>query len=350
MTADVLLFPFAEYWWLYASFTALVLGLLALDLGVFHRHAHTVSILEAGIWTLVWISLAMVVNVALWQYAHWTFPQDARLLAIPGFDPHAAATRVGLEYLTGFVIEKALAVDNIFVFVVIFSYFAIPPQYQHRVLFFGILGALFFRSIFIALGSVLMKYEAVVIFFGGFLILTALKMLWVGDSKPDPEHNPIVRLLRRYIPLTKDLHGQKFFVREGGKWLATPLLLALIWIEVSDIIFAVDSVPAIYALTSEPLIVFTSNIFAILGMRSLYFMLAGAVDRFHLLNYGLALVLIFVGLKMVWLNAQFGGKFPIEWSLGIIATLIGTSMVISVLFPKAVERPPKVVERPSVST
>ena len=334
MSADVLLFPFAEYWWFYAGFTALVLGLLALDLGVFHRDAHAVSIREASVWTLVWISLALLFNVALWQYAHWKFPLDPRLLAIPGFDPHAAATSVGLEYLTGFVVEKALAVDNIFVFVVVFSYFAIPPQYQHRVLFYGILGALFFRSIFIALGSVLMQYEWVVIFFGGFLILTGLKMLWLADSKPDPERNLIVRGMRRFIPVTKELRGQQFLVREGGQWFATPLLLALVMIEVTDIIFAVDSVPAIYALTDEPLLVFTSNIFAILGMRSLYFMLAGAVDRFHLLHYGLALVLVFVGLKMVWLNAHFGGKFPIAWSLGIIAALIATSMLLSALFPK----------------
>ena len=340
MSAEVLLFPFAEYWWFYAAFTALVLALLALDLGVFHRDAHAVSIREASVWTLVWISLAMLFNVALWQYAHWKFPLDPRLLAIPGFDPHAAATSVGLEYLTGFVVEKALAVDNIFVFVVVFSYFAIPPQYQHRVLFYGILGALFFRSIFIAMGSVLMQYEAVVIFFGGFLILTGLKMLWLADTKPDPDRNPIVRLMRRFIPLTDGLRGQRFLVHEGGKWLATPLFLALVLIEVTDIVFAVDSVPAIYALTNEPLLVFTSNIFAILGMRSLYFMLAGAVDRFHLLNYGLALVLVFVGLKMVWLNAHFGGKFPIAWSLGIIGALIAISMVLSVLFPKREVRPP----------
>jgi len=339
VSAEVLLFPFAEYWWFYAAFTALVLALLALDLGVFHRDAHAVSIREASVWTLVWISLAMLFNVALWQYAHWKFPLDPRLLAIPGFDPHAAATSVGLEYLTGFVVEKALAVDNIFVFVVVFSYFSIPPQYQHRVLFYGIVGALFFRSIFIAMGSVLMQYEAVVIFFGGFLILTGLKMLWMADAKPDPDRNPIVRLMRRFIPLTDGLRGQRFLVREGGKWLATPLFLALVLIEVTDIVFAVDSVPAIYALTNEPLLVFTSNIFAILGMRSLYFMLAGAVDRFHLLNYGLALVLVFVGLKMVWLNAHFGGKFPIAWSLGIIGALIATSMVLSVLFPKRKERP-----------
>jgi tellurite resistance protein TerC len=338
LSAEVLFFPFAEYWWFYAAFTALVLALLALDLGVFHRDAHAVSIREASIWTLVWISLALLFNVVLWQYAHWKFPLDPRLLAIPGFDPHAAATSVGLEYLTGFVVEKALAVDNIFVFVVVFSYFAIPPQYQHRVLFYGILGALFFRSIFIAMGSVLMRYEGVVIFFGGFLILTGLKMLWLADAKPDPDRNLIVRGMRRFIPVTEGLRGQRFLVREGGKWLATPLFLALIMIEVTDIIFAVDSVPAIYALTNEPLLVFTSNIFAILGMRSLYFMLAGAVDRFHLLNYGLALVLVFVGLKMVWLNALFGGKFPIAWSLGIIAALIATSMLLSVLFPKRAAR------------
>jgi tellurite resistance protein TerC len=334
LSAEVLLFPFAEYWWFYAAFTALVLALLALDLGVFHRDAHAVSIREAGIWTLVWISLALLFNVVLWQYAQWKFPLDARLLAIPGFDPHAAATRVGLEYLTGFVVEKALAVDNIFVFVVVFSYFSIPPQYQHRVLFYGILGALVFRSIFIAMGSVLMRYEGVVIFFGGFLILTGLKMLWISDAKPDPDRNLVVRGMRRFIAVTDGLRGQRFLVREGGKWLATPLFLSLVMIEVTDIIFAVDSVPAVYALTSEPMLVFTSNIFAILGMRSLYFMLAGAVDRFHLLNYGLALVLVFVGLKMVWLNTLFGGKFPIGWSLGIIGALIATSMLLSALFPK----------------
>ncbi len=340
MSAEVLFFPFAEYWWFYAAFTALVLALLALDLGVFHRDAHAVSIREASIWTLVWISLALLFNGVLWQYAHWKFPLDPRLLAIPGFDPHAAATSVGLEYLTGFVVEKALAVDNIFVFVVVFSYFSIPPQYQHRVLFYGILGALFFRSLFIAMGSVLMQYEAVVIFFGGFLILTGLKMLWLADAKPDPDRNLVVRGMRRFIPVTDGLRGQRFLVREAGQWLATPLFLALIMIEVTDIIFAVDSVPAIYALTNEPLLVFTSNIFAILGMRSLYFMLAGAVDRFHLLHYGLALVLVFVGLKMVWLNALFGGKFPIAWSLGIIGALIATSMLLSVLFPKREEQAP----------
>jgi len=334
VSTEHLLFPFAEYAWLYGAVIALVLALLALDLGVFHRDAHAVSIREAAVWTVVWISLGVAVNVALWQYAHWAFPRDPRLLAIPGFDPAAAADRVGLEYLTGFLVEKALAVDNIFVFVVVFSYLAIPPRYQHRVLFYGILGALVFRSIFIAMGSVLLRYEAAVIFFGTLLILTGMKMLWVGDAKPAPERNPIVRLMRRFVPLSDGLREQRFLVRENGRWLATPLLIALVWIEATDIVFAVDSVPAIYALTREPLIVFASNIFAILGMRSLYFMLAGAVDRFHLLNYGLALVLVFVGVKMVWLNGAFGGKLPIEISLGVIALLIGSAMLMSVLFPK----------------
>jgi len=338
---DVLLFPFAEYWWLYASFTALVLGLLALDLGVFHRDAHEVSFREASAWTVVWISLALVFNVVLWQYAEWRFPQDPRLLAVPGFDPDAAARSVGLEYLTGFVVEKALAVDNILVFVVVFAYFAIPARYQHRVLFYGILGALFFRAVFIGMGSVLMQYKAIVIFFGAFLILTGAKMLFVGNKPMDPGRNPVIRLVRRFVPLTDGLRGERFFVREAGRLVATPLFLALVFIEVTDIVFAVDSVPAIYGITKEPLLVFTSNIFAILGLRSLYFMLAGVVDRFHLLHYGLAFVLVFIGLKMVWLNELYGGKFPIEWSLGIIGALIGGAVVASMLWPKRdAERPP----------
>jgi tellurite resistance protein TerC len=329
---EVLLFPFAEYWWLYASFLVLVLALLALDLGVFHREAREVSFREAGVWTALWIGLALLFNLLLWQYAHWRFPQDPRLLALPAFDPHAAADRVGLEYLAGFVVEKALAVDNIFVFVVVFSTFAIPARHQHRVLFFGILGALVFRAVFIAMGALLMQYRAVAMLFGAFLVLTGLKMLWVGDSKPNPERNPAVRLLRRMLPVTDGLRGQRFLVREGGRLLATPLLLALAFVEVADIVFAVDSVPAIYALTAEPLIVFTSNIFAILGLRSLYFMLADVLHRFHLLHYGLALVLVFVGLKMAWLNQLYGGKFPIQWSLAVIAGLIGLSVALSLLW------------------
>ncbi|MBP1607511.1 MAG: alx 1, partial [Acidobacteria bacterium] len=268
-------------------------------------------------------------------YAAATFPGNERLLAIPGFDPEAAARQVGLEYLTGYIVEKSLAVDNIFVFVVVFSFFAVPPQYQHRVLFYGILGALVFRAIFIAMGAVLMQYHWVVVLFGTFLILTGIKMFFAPEKPLEPGKNPVIRLFKRFVPVTPEMHGQRFFVRVNGRLAATPLFVALLFLEMSDIIFAVDSVPAIFALTREPLIVFTSNIFAILGLRAMYFMLAGAIDKFHLLKYGLATVLVFVGLKMVWLNEAFGGKFPISWSLGIIVGIIAVSVVASLLRPRA---------------
>ena len=293
------LFPFAEYWWLYAAFSVFVLAMLALDLGVFHRHAHVVSFKESAAWSVVWISLALLFNLLLYWYAGWKFEQDHRLLAIPGFDPDVAATNTALEFLTGFIVEKSLAVDNIFVFVVVFSFFAIPPQYQHRVLFFGIIGALVFRVIFIALGSVLMQYKWLVIVFGVFLILTGIKILVAGDKPVQPDNNPVMKLLTRWLRISPAIDGQQMFVRKNGLLYATPLFVALIFIEISDIIFAVDSVPAIFAITKEPLLVFTSNIFAILGLRAMYFMLAGVVHRFVYLKYGLGLVLVFVGLKMV---------------------------------------------------
>lgn len=331
----VVLFPFAEYWWFYLSFVGLVLLLLALDLGVFHRKAHAVSFRESAIWSAVWISLALLFNFGLYQYALWKFPLDPRLLAIPGFDPNAAAWQVALEFLTGYVVEKSLSVDNIFVFVMVFSYFQIPPKYQHRVLFYGILGALVFRAIFVVLGAALMRYHWVVIFFGVFLIFTGIKIFVAKDKAVEPEKNLLIRLLQRLIPVTHEREGSHFFVRRQGRIWATPLLVCLIFLEATDIVFAVDSVPAIFALTHEPMLVFTSNIFAILGLRSLYFMLAGAVDKFHLLKYGLGVVLVFVGLKMVWLDTAFGGKFPIGISLGFIAAVITASIVFSLVFPKS---------------
>ncbi len=329
----VQLFPLAEYWWFYLAFTAFVLGVLALDLGVFHRDAHAVGFREALAWSCVWVALALTFNALLYQYALWKFAVDPRLLAVPGFDPAASASQVGLEFLTGYIVEKSLSVDNVFVFLVVFTFFGIPAKYQHRVLFFGILGALVFRIIFIAISSSLMKYHWVVLLFGVFLIFTGLKILFAPEKPMNPEKNPIIRLMRRFIPVTPHLEGQKFFTRVGGVLHATPLFVTLVFIEVSDIVFAVDSVPAIFAITREPLIVFTSNVFAILGLRAMFFLLAGVMDKFHFLKYGLGLVLIFVGLKMVWLNEAFGGKFPIGWSLGIIGTLIGGSMLISFLFP-----------------
>jgi len=315
-----LLFPFAEYWWLYAGFTAFVLLLLALDLGVFHRHAHVVGFRESVVWSVIWVTLALAFGYGFYWYAAGEFGAEA-------------GRQIGLEFLTGYIVEKSLAVDNIFVFVLVFAYFSIPPRHQHRVLFYGIIGALIFRAIFIALGSALMQYHAVVLLFGAFLMITGVKILWSPERKIEPEKNPVVRLLRRVMPVTQNLQGQHFFVKLDGKWHATPLLVALLVLEMSDIIFAVDSVPAIFAISREPLVVFTSNVFAILGLRAMYFMLAGAVERFHLLKYGLGFILIFVGLKMVWFNDLFDGKFPITWSLAIIALLLLGSIVGSWMWP-----------------
>ncbi|KAF0153104.1 MAG: tellurite resistance protein TerC [Ignavibacteria bacterium] len=330
----VFLFPFADYWSFYVGFTLFVLALLALDLGVFHREAHEVSFKESLTWSIVWISLALVFNFIFYKYAGWKFETDERLLAIPGFDPQSAAKQVGLEFLTGFIVEKTLAVDNIFVFVVVFSFFAIPLKYQHRVLFFGIIGALIFRIIFIAMSSMLLQYHWVVIFFGVFLIITGFKIIFAPEKPMDPEKNPVIKLFRKIFPVTPKIEGQKFFIRKDGVLYATPLMIALLFIEVSDIIFAVDSVPAIFAITKEPLIVFTSNVFAILGLRALFFMLAGVVNKFKYLKYGLGVVLVFVGLKMAWLNNAFGGKFPISWSLIIILSIITISIVYSLIKTK----------------
>jgi tellurite resistance protein TerC len=331
------LFPFADYWWFYALFTLGVLGLLALDLGVFHREAHEVKVKEALVWSVVWVSLALLFCWGFWQYAQWKLPQDPRLLAagITAAQAAALADRIGLEFLAGFVIEKSLSVDNIFVFVVVFSFFAIPPKYQHRVLFYGIIGALIFRIIFIALGSVLLQWQWVIWFFGAFLILTGIKIIFAPEKPLDPERNPIIRLLRRLLPVTPQLQGERFLVRQNGILHATPLLVALVFIEITDIVFAVDSVPAIFAITSEPLIVFTSNVFAILGLRALFFLLAGAMHRFRYLKYGLGLILVFVGLKMAWLNDAFGGKFPITWSLGIIGAILATTMTASLVLSRS---------------
>jgi tellurite resistance protein TerC len=325
------LFPFADYWTFYAAFLIFVLGMLALDLGVFHREAHEVSFKESAIWTAVWISLALIFNYVFYRYALWKFSTDERYLAMPDFEPAVQAKTSALEFLTGFVVEKSLAIDNIFIFAVVFGYFAVPRIYQHRILFWGILGALVFRAIFIALGAVLMDYKWVVVFFGALLILTGIKMYFAGTENKDLAANPVIRLLKKVFRVHPSIDGPDFFIRKNGLLYVTPLFLALVFLELTDIIFAVDSVPAIFALTKEPLIVFTSNIFAILGLRSMYFMLSGVMEKFIYIKYGLASVLVFVGLKMVHLNEAFGGKFPIHWSLGIIAFLIGGSILASVV-------------------
>ncbi|CAN5515561.1 TerC family protein [soil metagenome] len=318
------LFPFAEYWWFYAAFLFAVGIILSLDLGLFHKKEHAVSFKEATIWSIVYIVLALAFNFGFYQYSSAKFGEPV-------------GWNLAMEFLTGFVIEYSLSIDNIFVFVLVFSYFAIPAKYQHRVLFFGILGALFFRAVFIGFGSVLMQFHWVIYLFGGFLIVTGIKMVFSSEQEIKPERNLLVRLMKKIMPVTSTRDGKNFFTKISGKYHATPLFIALIFLEFTDVVFAVDSVPAIFAVTKEPLIVFTSNIFAILGLRSMYFMLAGSVDRFHLLKYGLAVVLIFVGLKMVWLNDAFGGKFPITWSLGFILGTIVISILASLVFPKRVD-------------
>jgi tellurite resistance protein TerC len=315
------LFPFADYWWLYVAFTAVVLLLLALDLGVFHRRAHAPGFREATLWMCVWAALALVFCFALYRYTGWHFGE-------------VRAKQTALEFLTGYLVEESLSLDNMFVFVLVFAYFQIPTQFHHRVLFYGILGALVFRGIFIALGSALLQFGWVIILFGIFLVFTGVKMMLGREQQIEPEKSWSMRLIRRIVPVTSDLTGQKLLARIGGRLHATPLLLALATIETADIIFAIDSVPAIFAITREPFIVYTSNVFAILGLRSMYFLLAGAIGRFHLLRYGLAAVLIFVGLKMSWLNAQWNGHFPITVSLGVIAFLLSASIGLSLLFPK----------------
>ena len=298
-------FPFADYWWFYAIFTLCVLFLLALDLGIFHRKAHAVTFKEAGTWTAVFATLALIFNFGLWRYALATIGDSAE------------ANRLALEFLTGYVIEQALSVDNLFVFVLIFQYFGIRRAQQHRVLFYGILGAIVFRGIFIALGSALLRYQWVLILFGIVLVFTGLKMFFGSEQQVEPERSLAVRVVRKFWPN------------------ATTFILCLAVIEVSDIVFAIDSVPAIFAVTREPLIVFTSNVFAILGLRSMYFLLSGIVGKFHLLRYGLGFVLVFIGLKMAWLNELWGGHFPIGVSLGVITLAIGASIALSLLFPSA---------------
>ncbi len=287
-------------------FNLFVLGMLAIDLGVFHRKAHEVKLKEALIWSGVWISLAMIFNAGLY---FWQGPKPA------------------LEFLTGYVIEKSLSVDNIFVFVMVFSFFKVPPLCQHKVLFWGILSALIMRAILIVVGAALIaKFHWIIYVFGGFLVITGIKMLVLRDQSMDPEKNIAVWLFRRFVPMSPRYNESNFFVRENGKWLATPLFLVLVVIEVTDLIFAVDSIPAIFAVTGDPLIVYTSNVFAILGLRSLYFALAGLVDKFRYLKVGLSFVLMFVGIKMLvmgWI------KIPIIVSLGVIAGILILAVVAS---------------------
>jgi tellurite resistance protein TerC len=298
--------------WLWIGFNAFVLLMLALDLGVFHRKAHVVTFKESIAWTVAWITLALVFNLGI---------------------AHYMGNEKGLEFFTGYVIEKSLSVDNVFVFALLFSYFAVPPIYQHKVLFWGILGALVMRAIMIFLGAALIaKFAWIIYVFGAFLILTGIKMIVKREEEIHPERNPLVRWFKKLMPVTNDYRGDRFFVKENGVRMATPLFVVLLLVEFSDLIFAVDSIPAIFAVTKDPFIVYTSNVFAILGLRSLYFALAGVLDKFHYLKIGLGVVLSFVGVKMLLAHSTW--KIDTHVSLGVIVVVLAASVVASLVWPK----------------
>lgn len=300
--------------YVWAGFIAFVILLLAVDLGLFHRKSHEVKIKEALIWSAVWISLAFVFNYGVYVFM---------------------GKEKALEFLTGYLIEKSLSVDNLFVFIMLFSFFNVPPKYQHKVLFWGILGALVMRAIFIFAGVALIsKFHWIIYIFGAFLIFTGIKMLFHKDEEVAPDKNPLVRLFKKFFPVSEQMHGGNFFVKINAKTVATPLFIVLLVVEFTDLIFAVDSIPAILAISNDSFIIFTSNVFAILGLRALYFALAGITKYFHFLKYGLSAILVFVGTKMVIVSYY---KVPITYSLLTILGILVLSVVLSVIFPQKEE-------------
>lgn len=307
------------------GFSLMVLIVLALDLGVFHRKAHVVTFKEALSWTAVWVSLAMLFGAGVW---YWAGPQK------------------GLEFFTGYLIEYSLSADNVFVFVLIFSYFGVPPLWQHKVLFWGVLGALVMRLVMIGLGVALIsRFGWVLYLFGAFLVFTGLKMVFGKHEEIHPELNPVVRWFRRIVPVTPEYHQARFVTRVNGRLMATPLMVVLVCVEVSDLVFAVDSIPAIFAVTLDPFIVYTSNVFAILGLRSLYFVLAGMVDKFHYLKTGLGVVLAFVGVKMLLAHTPY--KIDTRIALVVVAGVLAVTVVASLLWPRV---PPELKIQGDVQT
>jgi tellurite resistance protein TerC len=298
------------YFWIgFVTFLALM---LAIDLGIFHRKSHTVTFKESLGWTLVWIALAMIFAAIVY---YWKGSEKA------------------IEFITGYVIELSLSIDNLFIFILVFSYFHVPQQYQHKVLFWGILGALVMRVIFIFAGVALIsKFHWIIYVFGAIIIVSGVKMLFQKDKKIEPEKNPLIRLVKKMIPVTNEYHGDQFFIKiKNGAWAATPLFIVLVFVEITDLIFAVDSIPAILAITTDTFIVFTSNAFAILGLRSLYFALAGMLNLFRFLHIGLSFVLIFIGLKMVLSDIY---KIPIEYALLTVLSILLTSICASLILKK----------------
>ena len=304
---------------LWSAFAAFVVVALLVDL-VLMRHGgpHKVSFREATLWSLGWVALALLFNAGLWWY-------------VTGQAGAAVGNRVGLEFLTGYLIEKSLAVDNIFVFLMLFSYFAVPEEQRQKVLIIGVLGAIVLRAGMILVGALLLaKFHWILYVFGAFLLLTGIKMLWAAGKAPDLEKNPILRWLTGHLPMTRSYHGGALWIGEGARRVYTPLFIVIVMIGITDLIFAVDSIPAIFAITSDPFIVLTSNVFAVLGLRAMFFLLAGMADRFHLLPYGLALVLMFIGVKMLLVDVV---KIPVPWSLAVVALTIGATVVLSLLRP-----------------
>ncbi len=325
--------------WLWVGFGALIFIMLSLDLGLFNRKSHTVTYRESAIWSSVWVSLALLfAGVVFWHLGK----------------------QKGVEFVTGYLIELSLSVDNLFVFLLVFAYFKVPAKYQHRVLFWGVMGALVMRIAMILLGTALIRqFNWVIYLFGAFLVVTGVKMFSQEETEIEPEHNPIVKLVTRFIPITRHYDGEKFFTMENGRRTGTLLLLVLVIVEVTDLVFAVDSIPAIFGITTDTFIIYTSNVFAIMGLRSLYFLLAGVVEKFHYLKLGLAIVLTFIGVKMLLpliskgvayaldsagagAAAEFvrhhGNHIPIGIALGFVATVLAGSVVASLLWPKRAER------------
>lgn len=304
-------------WWMWLGFIIFVLIMLAVDLFMLGgKSVRKVSFKEAFIWSGVWVLLALLFNALLWWY-------------LDGQVGREVANTKALEFFTGYLIEKSLAVDNIFVFLMIFTYFAVPPEHQRRVLLYGVLGAIAMRAVMILAGSALItQFHWILYIFGLFLLVTGIKMFYFADKKPDLEQNPLLRWMRGHMKITNEYHAEKFFVIKDGVRYATPMFLVLVLIEFSDLVFAVDSIPAIFAITTDPFIVFTSNIFAILGLRAMYFLLADVADRFHLLKYGLALVLVFIGVKMLIMDFY---KIPVVLALGVVAAILVVSVILSLM-------------------
>jgi tellurite resistance protein TerC len=304
---------------LWSAFAALVVVALLVDL-VLMRHGghHRVTFREAALWSVGWVALALAFNAGLWWYT------SGQLGAAEG-------QRIALEFLTGYLVEKSLAVDNIFVFLLLFTYFAVPEEERQKVLIIGVLGAIVLRAVLIFAGALLLqKFHWILYAFGAFLLVTGAKMLWAAGQAPDLDNNPVLRWLTGHLPLTRGYEGSRLWIRDAGKRLYTPLFIVIVMIGVTDVIFAVDSIPAIFAITDDPFIVLTSNVFAVLGLRAMFFLLAGMADRFHLLPYGLALVLMFIGVKMLIVDLV---KIPVAVSLGVVAATIGATIVLSLLRP-----------------